>query len=65
MTLMGMAVLGAMWIDRHPAHRVLHASLRMPALRMLMPGVIGLIVVRVSFVNCHGDPTLSLYTLRG
>ena len=65
MARMGLAKLGAVRINRHSAHRILEASFRMPALRMLMPGVIGLIVVRVSFVNCHGDPTLSLYTLRG
>ena len=57
---MGMAVLGAVRINRHPAHRILDASLR-----MLVCDVPGMVVVRVRFVNCHDDPTLSSDTLPG
>ena len=64
MARMSMAILGAVRINRHPAHGVLDASFRMPA-SMLRRDVIGMSVVRVSFVNSHGDLTLSPYTLWG
>lgn len=62
---MGMAMLGGVRINRHAAHRVFDVFLTRPALRMLVRDVISNFVVRVSVVNCHGDPTLSLHTLWG
>ena len=50
---MRLPILGAMWINRHPAHRIFDVSLG-----MLVRDVLSMSVVRVSFVNCHGDPTL-------
>ena len=40
-------------------------ALSMPALSMFVRDVISMIVMRVSVVNCHGEPTLSLDTLWG
>ena len=57
---MGMSKFRAMRIYRHSAHRVLDASLG-----LIVRAVLSGIVVRVRFVNCHDDPALSLYTLRG
>ena len=57
---MGMAMLGGVRINRHPTHRIFDLSRR-----VFVRDVRSMIAVRVSFVNCHGNPTLSLYTLRG
>ena len=65
---MGMAVLSAVRINYHPAHRVLDALLGMfmcVVLGMFVCDVPGMVVVRVRFVNCHDDPTLSSDTLQG
>ena len=53
-------MLGGVRVDRHAAHRVLDALLRLPV-RI----VLGVVHVCVRFMNCHGDPSLSASTLRG